>query len=83
MNARQFATTLRRTSTRRAGCSVRRGYSTDVDPAIPEQDRINAEVYDEQQKTAHSEIPEGMQRVLSMKEKRTKFQRLSMPYLSL
>ena len=33
---------------------------------------------EQQPQAAQIEVPEGMQRVLSMKEKRTKFQRLSM-----
>jgi hypothetical protein len=79
MNARQFATTLRRTPTRRAGCSLQRGLSSHVDSGVSEDPRMDAEALTQQPQAAHRELPEGMQRVLSMKEKRTKFQRLSMP----
>lgn len=78
MNARQFATTLRRTSTRQAGCSIRRVYSTDLDYGVSEEPQMDAGTLEQQPQSAQIEVPEGMQRVLSMKEKRTKFQRLSM-----
>lgn len=44
---------------------------------MSEEAQINAEALEQEPQTAHRDIPEGMQRVLKMKEKRTKFQRLS------
>lgn len=80
MNARQFATTLRRISARRTRCPGQRVYSTGLESTTLEEVQIDVEAYEDQPKSARMELPEGMQRVLSMKEKRTKFQRLSTPY---